>query len=80
MSVSLVNSNGDPISTFGSGNSAFATGNTTNPGLFSSFRTFGDSGGVNGSGTNGNKVQMWACDGNTAAQNWTVNVSIHGGP
>jgi len=26
----------------------------------------------NGSGTPGNKVQMWACDGNTAAQNWTV--------
>ena len=25
----------------------------------------------NGSATNGNKVQMWACDGNTAAQNWT---------
>ncbi len=25
------------------------------------------------SGTNGNKVQMWACDGNTGAQNWTVN-------
>ncbi len=27
----------------------------------------------NASGTDGNKVQMWACDGNTAAQNWTVN-------
>ncbi len=27
----------------------------------------------NGSGTNGNKVQIWDCDGNTAAQNWTVN-------
>jgi non-reducing end alpha-L-arabinofuranosidase len=26
----------------------------------------------NGSATNGNKVQMWTCDGNTAAQNWTV--------
>jgi hypothetical protein len=26
----------------------------------------------NGSGTPGNKVQMWACDGNTGAQNWTV--------
>ncbi len=26
----------------------------------------------NGSGTPGNKVQMWTCDGNTAAQNWTV--------
>src|SRR5207249_6708453 len=26
----------------------------------------------NGSGTPGNKVQMWDCDGNTAAQNWTV--------
>jgi hypothetical protein len=27
----------------------------------------------NGSGTNGTKVQIWDCDGNTAAQNWTVN-------
>jgi non-reducing end alpha-L-arabinofuranosidase len=27
----------------------------------------------NGSGTNGTKVQMWDCDGNTSAQNWTVN-------
>ena len=27
----------------------------------------------NGSGANGTKVQMWDCDGNTAAQNWTVN-------
>ena len=27
----------------------------------------------NGSGTPGTKVQMWDCDGNTAAQNWTVN-------
>jgi hypothetical protein len=26
----------------------------------------------NGSGTPGNKVQMWDCDGNTAAQNWAV--------
>jgi non-reducing end alpha-L-arabinofuranosidase len=26
----------------------------------------------NASATNGNKVQMWTCDGNTAAQNWTV--------
>ena len=26
----------------------------------------------NGSGTDGNKVQMWTCDGNTAAQNWTA--------
>jgi hypothetical protein len=26
----------------------------------------------NGAGTNGNKVQMWDCDGTTAAQNWTV--------
>jgi non-reducing end alpha-L-arabinofuranosidase len=26
----------------------------------------------NGSGTPGNKVQMWDCDGNAAAQNWTV--------
>ncbi len=37
----------------------------------------------NGSGTDGNKVQMWACDGNTAAQNWTVNsngtLTIDGG-
>jgi hypothetical protein len=35
-----------------------------------------------GSGTDGNKVQMWACDG-TAAQNWTVNsngtLTIDGG-
>ena len=37
----------------------------------------------NGSGANGNKVQMWGCDGNTAAQNWTVNsngtLTIDGG-
>ncbi len=37
----------------------------------------------NGSATDGNKVQMWACDGNTAAQNWTVNsngtLTIDGG-
>jgi hypothetical protein len=37
----------------------------------------------NGSSTNGNKVQIWTCDGNTAAQNWTVNsngtLTIDGG-
>jgi non-reducing end alpha-L-arabinofuranosidase len=37
----------------------------------------------NGSGTSGNKVQIWTCDGNTAAQNWTVNsngtLTIDGG-
>ena len=37
----------------------------------------------NASPTNGNKVQMWDCDGNTAAQNWTVNsngtLTIDGG-
>ena len=37
----------------------------------------------NASATDGNKVQMWACDGNTAAQNWTVNsngtLTIDGG-
>jgi hypothetical protein len=37
----------------------------------------------NGSGANGNKVQMWDCDGNVAAQNWTVNsngtLTIDGG-
>jgi non-reducing end alpha-L-arabinofuranosidase len=37
----------------------------------------------NASGTAGNKVQMWACDGNTGAQNWTVNsngtLTIDGG-
>ena len=37
----------------------------------------------NGSGANGNKVQIWTCDGNTAAQNWTVNsngtLTIDGG-
>jgi hypothetical protein len=27
----------------------------------------------NASGTNGNKVQIWTCDGNTGAQNWTLN-------
>jgi hypothetical protein len=27
----------------------------------------------NASGTDGTKVQMWDCDGNTGAQNWTVN-------
>jgi non-reducing end alpha-L-arabinofuranosidase len=37
----------------------------------------------NASGTPGNKVQMWDCDGNTGAQNWTVNsngtLTIDGG-
>ena len=37
----------------------------------------------NGAATDGNKVQMWDCDGNTAAQNWTVNsngtLTIDGG-
>jgi len=37
----------------------------------------------NGSGTAGNKVQMWDCDGNVAAQSWTVNsngtLTIDGG-
>jgi Ricin-type beta-trefoil lectin domain len=37
----------------------------------------------NGSGANGTKVQMWDCDGNAAAQNWTVNsngtLTIDGG-
>ncbi|MGH3395491.1 MAG: arabinofuranosidase catalytic domain-containing protein [Streptosporangiaceae bacterium] len=37
----------------------------------------------NGSPANGNKVQMWACDGNAAAQNWTPEsngtVQIDGG-
>ena len=37
----------------------------------------------NGSGTNGNKVQIWTCDGNAPAQNWTVNsngtLTIDGG-
>jgi len=37
----------------------------------------------NASGTNGNKVQIWTCDGNTGAQNWTLNsngtVTIDGG-
>jgi len=37
----------------------------------------------NASATDGNKIQMWACDGNTAAQNWTVNsngtLTIDGG-
>ena len=37
----------------------------------------------NASGTPGNKVQIWACDGNTGAQNWTVNsngtLTIDGG-
>jgi hypothetical protein len=37
----------------------------------------------NASGANGNKVQIWACDGNAAAQNWTVNsngtLTIDGG-
>ncbi|MGH3206392.1 MAG: arabinofuranosidase catalytic domain-containing protein [Trebonia sp.] len=37
----------------------------------------------NASGTDGNKVQMWTCDGNTGAQNWTVNsngtLTIDGG-
>jgi hypothetical protein len=37
----------------------------------------------NGSPTPGNKVQMWDCDGNTAAQNWTVasngTIQIDGG-
>jgi hypothetical protein len=29
----------------------------------------------NGSGANGNKVQIWTCDGFAPAQNWTVNAS-----
>ena len=29
----------------------------------------------NGSGANGNKVQIWDCDGSAAAQNWTVNTN-----
>ena len=37
----------------------------------------------NASGTDGNKVQIWTCDGNAAAQNWTVNsngtLTIDGG-
>jgi hypothetical protein len=37
----------------------------------------------NGSGTNGNKVQIWTCDGYAPAQNWTVNsngtLTIDGG-
>jgi hypothetical protein len=37
----------------------------------------------NASGTNGNKVQIWDCDTNTGAQNWTVNsngtLTIDGG-
>ena len=37
----------------------------------------------NDSGANGNKVQIWACDGFAAAQNWTVNsngtITIDGG-
>ena len=37
----------------------------------------------NGSGANGNKVQMWDCDGYAPAQNWTVNsngtLTIDGG-
>ena len=37
----------------------------------------------NGAATGGNKVQIWDCDGNTAAQNWTVNsngtLTIDGG-
>jgi len=48
----------------------------------------GDKGSVcmdnnNAAATNGNKVQMWACDGNTGAQNWTAatngTVTIDGG-
>ena len=37
----------------------------------------------NASATDGNKAQMWACDGNTAAQNWTLEsngtIDIDGG-
>jgi hypothetical protein len=37
----------------------------------------------NASGSNGNKVQIWTCDGNAGAQNWTVNsngtLTIDGG-
>ena len=37
----------------------------------------------NGSGANGNKVQIWDCDGYAPAQNWTVNangtITIDGG-
>jgi hypothetical protein len=38
---------------------------------------------TNSSGANGNKVQIWDCDGLASAQNWTVNangtVTIDGG-
>jgi hypothetical protein len=37
----------------------------------------------NASATNGNKVQIWTCDGNTGAQNWTLSssgtITIDGG-
>jgi hypothetical protein len=37
----------------------------------------------NASGTDGNKVQIWTCDGNTGAQNWTLasngTITIDGG-
>lgn len=42
MAVSLTNANGDPISSFGSGNSAYATGTQTNPFTSSPAATFGD--------------------------------------
>ena len=54
--------------TTSSGSSSGATG-TIVSGLSSS-KCADDN---NGSGTNGTKVQIWDCDGNTSAQNWTVN-------
>jgi hypothetical protein len=42
MAVSLLNANGDPVSSFGTGNSQFATGSHTNPFMTSPARTFGD--------------------------------------
>ena len=63
---------------YGAGGSSGATG-TIVSGLSSSKCVDNN----NGSGTNGNKVQIWDCDGNTAAQNWTVNsngtLTIDGG-
>ena len=54
--------------TYSGGSSSGATG-TIVSGLSSS-KCADDN---NGSGTNGTKVQIWDCDGNTSAQNWTVN-------
>lgn len=51
--ISLLNANGDPVSTFGTGNSQFAGGAETNPGRITPMRTFVEAGSGSGSGMSG---------------------------